>query len=88
MLCRVPSMVQHEAPELALPDGSFHFVFPLSSLTRVKHRNTGWLKVTHVASNDSQSVLKRRRGYEKVGAVVADCRGQLPPPPCGRSIDG
>ena len=82
------AVVQHEAPELAPSDGSFHFVFPTSSLTRVQDRNSGWLKVTHITSNDSQSVLKRRRRDEKVCAVVTKCRGQLPPPPCGRSIDG
>ena len=88
VLCRVPSMVQHEASELALPDGSVHVLFTPSSLARVQDRNSGWLKVTYVTSNDGQSVLKRRRRYEKICAVVAKCRGQLPPPPCGRSIDG
>ena len=88
VLCRMSPVVQHEAPELAPSDGSFHFLFTPSSLARVQDRNSGWLKVTHVASDDGQSVLKRRRRYEKICAVVAECRGQLPPPPCGRSIDG
>ena len=75
MFCRMSAVVQHEAPELALSDGSFHFPLP-SSLARVQDRNSGWLKVTHIAGHDSQSVLKRRRRYEKICAVVTKRRGQ------------
>ena len=91
MLRGMPPVVQHKSPELALFDGSFHCAVStcsVSSLTRVQHRHSCWLEVAHIAGGDSQTMLQRCGSYEKVCAVVTERRGQLPPPPCGRSIDG
>ena len=66
-------MVQHEAPELALSDRRFHFIFPLSSLTRLHHRNSSWLKVVHIGVNEKHQRSRRRDGMDILSKSWSSC---------------